>query len=104
MATTFRLYGPEVGIEQYIVDADVTGATAGGGIELTPTDGGLDTFVIKQDRLRELSDEQLVHDKDTIDTSSARWKALEDVSTHADQSTDDSAPFERAARALFAGA
>lgn len=103
MASTFRLYGPEIGEATAVVDADVTGVGLDGKVELTPQDGS-DPFTIDPDKLRELADEGFAYDKDDIDTKSEVWGAIEDVESHYEKGVDDGQPFIEASKTLFRGA
>lgn len=103
MASTFRLYGPEIGIGTAVVDADVTGVTMGGDIVLTPQDSNFEQFQLSTEKIRELANDSLVYDKDEIDTKDEVWGALEDVEDHYSKDDDNREHYFEAARRLFRG-
>lgn len=103
MASTLRLYGPEIGIPATVVDADVTGVTPNGEIVFTPQDTAYNQFSLTSERVRELSEEGLAYDKAAIDTSDSVWGALEDLQTHYQEDDDNRGAYADAARRLFSG-
>lgn len=103
MASTFRLYGPEIGKSTAVVDADVTGVALDGSIELTPANGD-PSFTLDPEKLREMAGENLAYDKDDIDTKAEVWGAIEDVEDHYEKASDDGTAFIDAAKTLFRGA
>lgn len=102
MASTLRLYGPEIGIGTAVVDADVTGVTMGGDIVLTPQDTAFEEFSLSSERIKELVGDSLVYDKDTIDTTDEMWGAIEDVESRY-RADDNKEHYFEAARRLFRG-
>jgi hypothetical protein len=104
MASTFRLYGPEIGEATAIVDADVTGVTLDGIIELTPHDTNLSTFAVPPERLASLVEDGLAYDKAEVNTNDPIWAAIEDVENRYANADDDKEEFIDAARTLFEGA
>jgi len=103
MASTLRLYGPEIGIGTAVVDADVTGVTPGGDIVLTPQDTAFSEFSLDGERVSELFEKGLAYDKDAIDTADSVWGALDDVEQHHKNDTDNKGHYFDAARRLFQG-
>jgi len=103
MASTLRLYGPEIGIGTAVVDADVTGVTPGGDIVLTPQDTEFSEFSLDRERVSELFEKGLAYDKETIDTEDSVWSALDDVEQHFRNETDNKGAYFDAARRLFKG-
>ena len=103
MASTLRLYGPEIGIGTAVVDADVTGVTAGGDIVFTPQDTTFEQFSLTSERVSELFEAGLAYDKDTIDTADPVWGALDDVEQHYKNDDDNKGHYFDAARRLFKG-
>jgi hypothetical protein len=104
MANTFRLYGPAIGEPTAVVDADVTGVSLDGSIELTPQDGNLSKFTLDPSKLRSLADENKAYDMATVDTNDPIWKAIEDVENRFKNADDDREAFVAAAETLFRGA
>jgi hypothetical protein len=103
MAKTFRLYGPEIGINTAVVDADVTGVTTNGDIVLTPQDTNYSEFSLSSERIRELVNSGLAYDKNEIDTKDEVWGAIDDVETRYEKDDDNLEPYTDAARRLFQG-
>lgn len=103
MANTFRLYGPAVGQATVVVDADVDGVSTDGSIKLVPHDGS-EAFSLQSETLRELSEEGLVYDKESVDESHPIWAAIEDVEARYESAPDKGEAFRQAARCLFKGA
>lgn len=104
MVNTFRLYGPAVGVSDTVVDADVTGVSVDGSVELTPQSGDYQQFTLDPARLRELVSEDLAYDLSKIDEKDPIWKAIEDVTKRADEAPDDEQTFTDAIKTLFTGA
>lgn len=103
MASTLRLYGPEIGIGTAVVDADVTGVTAGGDIVLTPQDTNFSEFTLSGDRVSDLFEAGLAYDKAKIDTTDEVWGALDDVEARYRADNDNKEHYFNAARRLFRG-
>jgi len=103
MASTLRLYGPEIGIGTAVVDADVTGVTAGGDIVFTPQNTNFEEFALTSERVSELFEAGLAYDKDSIDASDEVWGALDDVEARYNADDDNKGHYFGAARRLFKG-
>jgi hypothetical protein len=104
MAETFRLYGPEVGFPTAIIDADVTGVSLDGTIQLTPQNTTLSAFGINPERLHELADDNLAYDKANVNVDDPIWDAIADVENRYENAEDDQEAFVEATRVLFVGA
>jgi hypothetical protein len=103
MASTLRLYGPEIGIPTAVVDADVTGVQLNGDIVFTPVDTSYDQFTLSSERVEELVNAGLAYDVAAIDSDDTIWGALDDVESRYRDDSDNTDPYFDAARTLFKG-
>jgi len=100
MASTFRLYGPQIGEPTAVVDADVTGVSPNGSIQLTYNSGN-STTQIDPSKLRNMTDRNLAYDLANVDENDPIWKAIKDVENRYRNAPDDKDAFIEAAKTLF---
>lgn len=103
MASSFRIFGGELGVPQGYIDADVDGVTLNGDIVLADQNS-TDTWSIEPDRIASLADENLLYDLAKVDGGADEWGAIDDVETHYGSDAGPKGHYVEAAKTLFRGA
>ena len=103
MVETIRVFGPEVGINSLIVNADVNGITSSGDTIFTPHNGDYNDFSLSSESVCGLMKSGLAYDHNEIGNDGGVWDAIRDIEDYYEPNSNSGIHYSQAARRLFKG-